>query len=332
MTKIFEIGDSHGQYNRAISNVTVQIEGQVPVLDGKEKDHKLSKKIKMRPTVNSMNSPKKNTSGIYSDVLMGVVKARDKGILCTSTEELIEALVANYKTDKKHEVKNKGKRIISSMDAVSLFTNLEAERSSDIVREETVKSKVKFNNIDIQELGIYLRKNTSNEDINKRGFDDILPKYSKIEKDQNNETLIDMYEIAIDIEQLFIEDMFDEYEMDEESEDKKEEENKVKDSINDCVDEFDNVVLLGIDVEKSKDYKVKENKVKDYNVEDEPDDRRNAGYKVKDPNNIKDSNNDAAKTKGGGNKRNEEDSTEKEINTDVTPNKKRRDSVENEND
>merc|ERR1711954_249438 len=232
MTKIFEIGDSHGQYNRAISNVTVQIEGQVPVLDGKEKDHKKSEKIKMRPTVNSMDGPKKNTSDIYSDVLMGVVKARDNGILCTSTEELIEAFVANNKTDKKHEVKNKGKRIISSMDAVSLFTNLEAERSSDIVREKTVKSKVKFNNIDIQELGIYLRKNMSNEDINKRGFDDILPKYSKMQKDKNNETLIDMYEIANDIEQLFNEDMFDEFEIDEESEANKEEENEVQDSIN----------------------------------------------------------------------------------------------------
>merc|ERR1711954_221528 len=197
-------------------------------MGGKEKDHKKSEKIKMRPTVNSMDGPKKNTSDIYSYVLMGVVKARDKGILCTSTEELIEAFVANNKTDKKHEGKNKGKRVISSMDAVSLFTNLEAERSSDIVRKETVKSKVKFNNIDVHELGIYLRKNMSNEDINKRGFDDILPKYSKMQKDKNNETLIDMYEIANDIEQLFNEDMFDEFEIAEESEDNKEEENEVK--------------------------------------------------------------------------------------------------------
>ena len=33
----------------------------------------------------------------------------------------------------------------------------------------------------------------SKEDINKRGFDDILPKYSKTQKDKSNVTLIDMF-------------------------------------------------------------------------------------------------------------------------------------------
>merc|ERR1711954_423000 len=127
--------------------------GQLPVLEGKEKDHKKSENIKMRQTVNSMNGPKKNTSDIYSDVLLGIVKARDRGVLCSSTEELIEAFVENNKKDKNYMDNEKRKRIISSMDAVSLFTNSEAERCADIVREETVRSKVIFNYIDLHELG-----------------------------------------------------------------------------------------------------------------------------------------------------------------------------------
>ena len=51
------------------------------------------------------------------------------------------------------------KRIVGSMDAKALFTKLKAQKSSEIVREETINSGVKFDNINVEELGIYLRQN-----------------------------------------------------------------------------------------------------------------------------------------------------------------------------
>ena len=61
------------------------------------------------------------------------------------------------------------------MDAVCLFTRLEAERSGEIVKEETLRSKVKFENVDTNELGLFLRKNLTNEYIVEKGIEQYLP-------------------------------------------------------------------------------------------------------------------------------------------------------------
>ena len=58
--------------------------------------------------------------------------------------------------DERNE-KEKRKRIIGSMDAKSLFTSLKAKRSAEIIKEEVLNSKARFENVDIEELGIYLR-------------------------------------------------------------------------------------------------------------------------------------------------------------------------------
>ena len=64
----------------------------------------------------------------------------NKGILCSSTEELIEAFEsANKYDDSKRPLK---KRIIGSMGVVSLFTRLDSDKSAAIVKEEVLKSKV----------------------------------------------------------------------------------------------------------------------------------------------------------------------------------------------
>ena len=179
ITKMFKIGESHGQFKRALNNATVHVNGQLPILSGQEKDHKNSDTIKMRPTVNSMDGPKKNISDNYSDILVGIVKARDKGVLCSSTEELLESFEENNSKREKAS-KSAGERVIGSMDAVSLFTKLEANRSADIVREETLKSKIKFQNVDTHEIGIYLRKNMSNEETKRKDLEHILPKCCKV--------------------------------------------------------------------------------------------------------------------------------------------------------
>ena len=44
------------------------------------------------------------------------------------------------------------------MDAVSLYPNIEVEKASNIIREEVIKSNVKFAGIDMKEVGKYLSK------------------------------------------------------------------------------------------------------------------------------------------------------------------------------
>ena len=65
LTKIFKVGEAHGQLERAIRNSTVHVNGQIPVMKGLEKDHKTSDdrtKVEMRPVINAMEGPKRNIS------------------------------------------------------------------------------------------------------------------------------------------------------------------------------------------------------------------------------------------------------------------------------
>ena len=111
---MFAIGIEHGQHERAMKNATVHVNGQLPLMQGKEKDHKDAKNgIKMRPVMNTMDGPKKNISDNFSDILEEIIDDRNDGVLCSSTEELLEAFEAENK------VKNEKKKIIASMDAVS---------------------------------------------------------------------------------------------------------------------------------------------------------------------------------------------------------------------
>ena len=76
------------------------------------------------------------------------------------------------------------------------------------MKEEVVKSGVKFNNVDVHELGIYLRKNLSSEEIQQGGYEDLLPRNikSKPKNKQNTIDNNDLYEYVEDIECLFDDD------------------------------------------------------------------------------------------------------------------------------
>ena len=76
VTKIFKIGLSHGQQKRALANSTVHVNGQLPVMKGAEKDHKVIENgvVKFRPIMNAMDGPKKNVSDTVSDALSTVIE------------------------------------------------------------------------------------------------------------------------------------------------------------------------------------------------------------------------------------------------------------------
>ena len=152
--------------------------------------------------------PRKNLSDNYSDVLLGIVEVRNNGILCSNTEELLESFEDNNRKTKDIPKEKQEKRIVGSMDAVSLFTRLEANKLAEIVREEVIKSKEKFNNVDHLELGIYIRKTLSESEVKEKGYERILPKYLKVGKEYRNERNepSDFHEYAEDIIRLFNDD------------------------------------------------------------------------------------------------------------------------------
>ena len=100
----------------------------------------------MRPIVNAMDGPKKNISDTFYDIA-APVDSNDEGIMCFSTEELLETFESSNKRSDSLPKESKVKTIIGSMDAVSLFTSLEDERSAEIVRDEVRRSKVNFEDI-----------------------------------------------------------------------------------------------------------------------------------------------------------------------------------------
>ena len=112
----------------------------------------------------------KKISDTFFDIVAPIVEANDDGILYSNTEELLEAF-----EDLNKNAVNRD-RVVGSMDAISLYTSLEAERSADILKEEVLRSKVKFDNIDTHKLGIYIRKHLPKEYIESKKYDDILPK------------------------------------------------------------------------------------------------------------------------------------------------------------
>merc|ERR1712082_302710 len=65
--KILGIRKASGQEKRAMNNVHVTTNGEVPVLSGLHKSHKSGRK--MRPVVNGNTGPLSNFSDIVSDVL-----------------------------------------------------------------------------------------------------------------------------------------------------------------------------------------------------------------------------------------------------------------------
>ena len=71
--KIFKIGDKYGQLKRAVANSVIQVNGQLPILKGADKDHKKTKdnEVKIRAILNTMNGPKRVISEVFSDVKLG---------------------------------------------------------------------------------------------------------------------------------------------------------------------------------------------------------------------------------------------------------------------
>ena len=62
--------------------------------------------------------------------------------------------------------------------------SLKVKRYAEIIKDEVLNSKARFENVDIEELGIYLRENVGKEYIVEQGYEHLLPKKMNIRKNK----------------------------------------------------------------------------------------------------------------------------------------------------
>merc|ERR1711954_359248 len=166
----------------------------------------------MRPIENAMDGPKKTISDLFRDLGSAIVDANSNDVVCSSTEEILQAFEDYNKkceTSNERDIKLE-ENIIGSMDAVSLFTRLEAETSAEIIKEETMRSGVKFENIDTNELVMFLKKNLKDNYIKRNGLEGYLPEWitnkktsAESNKKNKNKENNDAYDFVEDIVDLF---------------------------------------------------------------------------------------------------------------------------------
>ena len=74
------------------------------------------------------------------------------------------------------ELKENDKKVIGSMDVKALYPSLDISFTTEIVCEEFFRSGIKIDNINYEEMGLYIRLNKSEEYIKERKINEICPK------------------------------------------------------------------------------------------------------------------------------------------------------------
>ena len=113
-----------------------------------------------------------------------------------------------------NETKNdEDKYVVGSMDATALYPSLRADKSVEIVKEEIINSNITFENIDMHELGMYLRQNLPNDYIVENGYDKWLPVKVNPKRERKGakrkEKDHDPYKFVDDIHFIFMNDNVD---------------------------------------------------------------------------------------------------------------------------
>ena len=129
LIKIVGMGKESNQVSRVLSNAHVSSHSELPVLNGRFKDHKEGKNI--RPVVNCNVGPLAVLSEILSDLPKCYIGEKDENTI-KSTEELLAAFEAFNRQDK--EDKNVEGKFIGSLDVISLYPSLKSDDSANEVK------------------------------------------------------------------------------------------------------------------------------------------------------------------------------------------------------
>ena len=180
LVRIVGIGKNSGQGDRALSNVHVANDCELPVYSGLLKDHKIGRKY--RPLVNGNTGPLANLSELTSDILKPFLEELKVKVLadnvCKSTEELL------YQFEKYNNRQDiEGERCIASMDIESLYPSLKTKDTIMEIKMEISNSDNKIEGLDVKEIGIFLRKNMTTKEIEDKNLAQFVP--NKLKNNKN---------------------------------------------------------------------------------------------------------------------------------------------------
>ena len=184
VVKIIGIGKSNGQDKRALNNVHMSSQTQLPVLNGLHKDHKAGNN--KRQLVNGNIGPVSNLSNTISDILepyLEEIREKVEGEnTCKSVEELISHFI------KFNSTVNEGKnnKFISSMDVKSLFPSLTTQQCTKAVISTIKSSELKVKGLNFKEMGVFLRKNLNSKEIHDKKLQNLVPNKNKKNKLDEN--------------------------------------------------------------------------------------------------------------------------------------------------
>ena len=189
LVRIVNMGQNIGHLSRILSNVHVDNFSELPSLRGLFKDHKNGRKY--RPLVNGNVGPLSSLSEILSLLMKAYVQELRLQVGNRDTVKSTEELLSYFESYNKQisndlECDNCDQRFIASMDVESLYPSLKVQPTADAIRETILKSNINVIGVNFKELGIFLRKNMSQHDIDKSAFKQFIPfKNKKVKKNKN---------------------------------------------------------------------------------------------------------------------------------------------------
>ena len=162
LCKVFNAGEHHDHLSRILGSKIVHSEATAPkyfLL----KDHK--KEEAWRPVVSGCSSNTLGLSNLLSDVVESVANATEDPFEVISSEDLLSR-VENFNKKLEELRLEKGTDwdwrqdfMLIGSDVVSLFPSLSAEKTAEAVRNQILKSKMTWQNIDYDWIRLYLHLN-----------------------------------------------------------------------------------------------------------------------------------------------------------------------------
>ena len=187
--KILEVGTKVGQAQRTAKNLITK-HSQIPILRGTSKDHKIAKDPnigpELRPIMGARVGPNTSLAQIGCKILRAIsndIKECERFDV-KSTEEILHKF---DKYNEKYEMNDFQNKVVLSMDIKKFYPSIVPEKAADIARIMFERSKVEVDNLNVDELALYLSMNFSRNELNKENLLEVT--YTKLNKSKKKKKL-----------------------------------------------------------------------------------------------------------------------------------------------
>ena len=174
--RILQMGEDHNHWDRtkqALNNKKCH----VPVLSGMEKDHKQveeGQQVPLRPCAGADEANNGQLSHTLAQIVAATAELVDKEVksMCKSTDELIHGI--EEEVNKQPNIKD---LIIFSSDITAMFPSLDIPECAKVAADEFLNSDLVIENIEDEELGLYLAVAADKDRLEELGVSDCVHTY-----------------------------------------------------------------------------------------------------------------------------------------------------------